>query len=1260
MAETHSKTVLSHGKKSVDIIEFDKGFYNKKSVVLMPAKVGSDDGPTGDAKDTNNLMLFEGVAGLAAVYKQFEHDPRRRLILTGHTDQGEGSDLAIEFDLAKKRAEAVYCLLAGKKDRWAQLAREKHCLQDCKWLMTYFKISRPAFDCDPGGIDDSWNDNTYKAVKKFFKAVKDHLKLTIKHEELADQVKEHDEKLWPEVIWKAVFELYIEDICTMGKIKKDKIGDVRTKKLKFAKTGKQFIGCGASFPLKDPQKSNYQKDEYRRVEALFFYYDHVPGYKKRKPKFVCPAAVNKAHEAKHCPIYFDKHFYVNYIKPLDDLNMIAYHMKFDFFNLLKIKNKKPQIRQVPEGLQIQAYNYTGTGASVKKEKILTITKYHKGIYTIKVPDDKDRKNIHFEFSNIIKPEASKKRRWVYTKNKSAAPKLEIKSDTDIEKLMKPGKYSERICYYDLPHEWSSENYWTRYKEGAAWKSGRFHDVLKKLKLKPYDKEAADINNPLIFSLDDIVLVDADGKQDIKDKKQDDTSEKLSSKSRLALFHVVKKTLAVYKPRNDDSIQTPKIEAPFFSSIDFKKEKSAGVDVYRNVITDVPPLTRGILFANDFYSVFDKRAGQKVNTFDPKKFHVKGCRAACLKDADVHCPMIMKAGGYFDTGSKITLTGGNKTVNGTGAKFVGNVKPGYKIQIWDGLDGTGQNKWKAKEHVIQTVNSNTQVTLVNAPAPADAGNNLYFRAVPPHHLYFCEVVGNYELHYIHFGCPVNEPGGLKVRSFLLVYWNGRYKDVTDTTLAAPYHTVTANDVENFERIGCKNAIERWNQKEYLMEPYKLDADGKGKVQIMPVFFFEAKKSDRGGKHKCLVSVTNRESDGEMGVDNSKMYYLDYKIRNYLSAAQYGGPARFRDIDGEEFEGLTCSHEYGHAMGLFDDYAYHYGEHKTSDDAYFGQWYLGMPYHHDLGSMMQTNRAPRLKEMYHFLNRINDAAKNNDELKKILNETEYQAVNRYKKGGSTKTMRYHLKKSPNDYRDIYKPFKLERGRNTGTGKADLYLYKLGVDEMARTIKINGNPPGFPFDGIQVVFLKIGFDFKDFHDTSDPDPTKHKWNRWTDPTAPDKSVWMENVRSEIKNLNHKYYLKNNGAKRDFKHTFIFFFPVCLDYKAVNAKAKAAASGNAAAKTAAGNAAEAATKAAANYTIEVTYNKTNKVVARAAPLTTLKVGNLANKKWIAKYIVGKDPGGTTAGNPGNITKADFRFVQTWIRSNSGLNDNSFNIIGT
>jgi len=948
----------------------------------------------------------------------------------------------------------------------------------------------------------------------------------------------------------------------------------------------------AVFPMKTPDDSKYQKDKYRRVESLFFYLNDVPARKKGVPKIVCSPATDKAHVEKDCPFYHDKHFIANYLNPLEEINMIVYHMKFNAYNPISLRNGYPRNRRLPEGLTLQAVHYVKKGGKTVKEKIKTITKFHNGIYTAKVPDDPKRDDINFEFKAVTQLTPKLERLWIYTKDKDTEPVLIKKFDKDIDALLTPDKYHERLCYYDLPYEWRSMNYFTDYKAGDAVKTYRFQTVIKKkLKLKPYGTEESDVDNPMVFKLDNIVLMDKNGNQVIKDQDKNGNSKELSKKSRLSLFNVSKDELKLYRPRKDSTDALPAEESSFYSQLDFKHELKSGVDVWRNGIHRVPSNTRGIMFCGKFYSVFDKRAGQKAGTWKPSKFQIKGCRAAVLEDTKMHSVM--------------------------------------------------------------------KVKYTNAAT---------------HYRYFCEGVGNYELHYIHLACakipPETYKGGYKACSFLMVYWNGRFVK-RQVALPSPYdpskttiqnHTVSNIDMENYEKVGCKNAKKRWEEKGYTLEPVSLDAEKKGNIQIKPVYFFEAKTATRGGKHKCEVKISNDESDGVMGVSSSGMYYLDYTIRHYMTSLN---PLGYEDLDGSRFKIFVMAHELGHAQGLDDDYAYHNGHLKNATDGCFRQYYLGMPYQDDEGSLMNNNRAPRTKHIYQIMNRLNDAADDNALLKKTLKSSRYQGIFRYTKSGAENVLKFHLSKSPNDYRDIYKPFKTKRRLTTGTGKVDVALYKMGEDEMSRSIKIGPTPPNpkqlaFPFDGILSVFIKIGFVFKNYTDNSDPSNVIN--NTWV---GADKRNWMRDVRAKIRKFNNRFYL--SGTNADFKNTYIYFFPLCLDYKAINRKYKRKKSGTAAQKTAAGNAAELATKNAANITIEVTLNNKLEASARTSPLTKLKVGNSVSAKWIAKAVIGQDPGviqGKNAAwtawpNPTaaqvEFVKADFDFIKNWINSASCLNGGAF-----
>ncbi len=673
---------------------------------------------------------------------------------------------------------------------------------------------------------------------------------------------------------------------------------------------------------------------------------------------------------------------------------------------------------------------------------------------------------------------------------------------------------ERLKYYDLPQEWSSQNYWTRY-DGSMDKGDRFLKVLKDVKkIKPYGGATTTASQPLVFSLDDIVLLTEAGSQVVKDKSALDSSADLSDKSRYTLFYIKDDNLVRYKPESADY--------PYFTDFKFQE----------NLIYDTPSdgQIRMVAFANDCYHVFDKRAVRDAS-FDATK-HVLGCRAARLKDTKWHVSV--------------------------------------------GMNG-GSNTWG-------------------------------------HQRYFAATTGNFDLHFIYDGCVLAGPDKIKRRAFLLVYWNGFFKSQN-----AP-HAVAAGDVANFATKGLKNAFERWEDKGYTIEPVK--DDGSCDIQIKPVFFFEAKRDNRGGKPKCTVTVSSDSSTGWMGIATSDMYKEDYKVRDYLGVGQ------FRDIDGKIYETLVVSHELSHAMGKDDEYAYHEGDiaagFRNADDGVYSQYYLGSPYQLDGGSIMLDNRAPRMKQLWFFTNWLNDAAKDVNQLKPLVKDSQFKLVHRY----GANTLTYHLADSPADYRNIYAPFKSQKRLGVGTGDLDVGLYKLGQDEMSRNIKIGGTKPAFAFDGVLAVFLKISLSFR----SGSAGGTDGSGN-WTAAAQTIINDWKTGLLSQIKALNNRFYLANSAA-HDFKNTYVYFFPICLFDSPT---------------------------AVTHYDIEVTLDSTNAIRTRSGK--TLKLGNEASKSWVANYILGKNDGAVRAAQrrllgtdkPG---KDELAFLKTWIEGQFA--GSTFNLTGT
>jgi len=1150
-------------KVNIHIIEMEDVLFHLNSAVMMPQKPSGKSSSDGTDLGDKEYEEVSGVKALALVFRQFEFNPNIRMLISGHTDTS--GTAKFNFVLSGERANNILYLLNGEKEKWCEVCANRHKVEDYQQIMKYFN-ARLKKNCNPGKIDNKCGFRTNLATKNFFKEI-----TPASVNALLKIIKDDSEKRWPNEAWKPVYDLYSEELQDALEITSGQLKGSRKKLRESTDDLLKSVACGASFPIEEKEKKNYRSQRNRRVEILIFDKDEVPELK-------CPVDTDKVHEEKDCPLWRKFYFIPFYIEP-KDLHSVVYHIKFIYYDRIR----KTQL-SVPDGLKIKAYEDN-------QKLIPTETIFKNGIYYVKVVFvnkiiDPVRTEFYFEFET--------KDSWIFTKNDKTNPEIKIETSANINKL----DFNHRQKYYDLPTKWSSRNYWTRY-DGDVNKGKRFEDVFKNVKkFKPFGDEITAPDKPIIFSLDDIVLIDKDGRQNIndlmntmpKDKKKNYNPLNLlnpglcdlSDKSRYSLLYIKDEDLVVYNPDTDD---------PYFTNYEFTE----------NLITDTPTdgQIRLIIFANDFYSVSDKRTA--INDKFKAKNHILGCRAANINDPDILC--IMK------------------------------------------LLGQG------------------------ASAP---------------YRYFAKDTGHFDLVYLHNGCEISSVDDLKMRSFLLIYWSGFIKKKS-----GDLHVLNA-DINNFKKHGMTNAKERWESKGYTIEPKSLDDQEKGKVQIKPVFHFEVKKSDLGGKPKCTVDVKSR-GGGWMGFYSSGINKRDYQQRDKH------GRGTVTDYDEKGYMNFSWAHELGHATGKDDEYAYHKGQKYDAKENYFYQYYPGMPYHFDLNSMMVKNEAPRMKQLWFFINRINDASKNDNELKKVLNETQYKIVYRFTKSGRERTFNYFLEKTlSKDYRDIHSPFKLgettfEAGRTArrevpavpargskpaipripprpavqGKGIASLFLYKMGEDELSWNIKINNRQMFFAFDGILVVFLKIAFKFSDFRKIDGA------WQKWTDHGAPDKQTWIDSVKDKINTLNGRFYMQNDGTNADFKRTYIFFFPICLDLNkvAADAKIKKPTSPN-------------ADFSKAHYTIDVIYN--NKAdVPQPVNDNELMVGNSVSRHWVARYIFGQDAIWTGAisnykgrdERPHSVGRNvvvrnidhsaavsynadDFFFIREWLRHE--LVDNSFQLRGT
>lgn len=570
------------------IVEMEDVLFHHNSCVLMPtgpAGLSSEDGAADDSADEaaarEQQRVVTGFEVLALVLREFEVNPHQRMVFAGHTDTSGRADY--NFELSLMRAQNAQYLLTTESAAWADLCYRKHKIEDYQQIMKYFATRHRDWNCDPGRLDNIWGDNTRGATENFFAA--NNLSPAV-----YQQVVRDGNKRWPVTAWEKVFELYQAEICRVLGISHAGL-ETMIDNLVYIDDEKKCLGCGESFPIDQAEQDNYRSQTNRRVEIFLFAEDE-------EPVLDCPDRVSTVHTTEECPLRNRHHFQPAYIDPAD-LTAIAYHLEFVYYD-----RTKQSYEDVPAGLAIGAFEVVGD----RTREIRATTSYSDGTYIVRVQDNPDRDELFFEF-------ATDGRRWIYTDSDGATPEIREAAPDTVAGL----PWTDRIKYYDLPRRWSSRNYWVHNQSNTS-AGRRYEDAMDNRDIKPYGDNTTTMDEPLVFSLDDIVLIDGNGRQSIHDKSDAGGNLDLHADSRITLL---------YLDPDDEfkmKIFDPRDTHPYFSDIAFDN----------NLIIEFMELkiARLVVFAGQFYSIWDKRT-EHVPGFSYDNGHVIGARAAVRNDQGNH-------------------------------------------------------------------------------------------------------------------------------------------------------------------------------------------------------------------------------------------------------------------------------------------------------------------------------------------------------------------------------------------------------------------------------------------------------------------------------------------------------------------------------------------------------------------------------------------------------------------------------------------------
>jgi hypothetical protein len=834
---TNKTAVILCKKIPVLVIEMEDVCYHAGSGLLLPEDpAGTKEGES----DSQAQKKVSGVAALALIFRHFEEAPYRHLLIVGHDDT-EGSPQQ-GFDISKKRAEGVYYLLTGKKKEWCEHALTSHTIKDFQQIMLYYHLVK-GWNCNPGEINDKWSPKTEKAVKVFFDEIS---KFGGTKKVDSSAVSSSPKKKWPIEAWEIIYDFYESLMFSALNGGKPVTGETLAKargRLRFLDENKPIVACGDSFPTSHFGKKHFRSQADRRVEMLLFSDDIKLNY-----SLPCPKTTTSRHTVKQCPLHKLSHINRTYISP-SDLNSALYHIKFEYYD--KIRG---EVCFVPNGLKINAFKAGHPPNYHWEDK--------NGVYAIRIyniPGGKRENDVHFTFET--------KNVWVYTKDKNSQPKIVYtfadvdpslpKTPITREELAKK-PFSERIHYYDLPEQWDSRNWWCRIDQ----KSGFFSNLIV---------DITSISAPVVFFLDDMVLVDSAGSLEITDKDGEGSSKPLHadrSRIRFLVVDPASKQLGLFQAKEGDplfqfavkydkDLTNPgdKITDP--SKFLFQKNSSG---TPYNGVRAPGRHVRAVLFCGEIYDVTNKRTQKNV---DIKKGQVLGARAAVKDDKDVHHSESMQA----------------DTLN----TFIHYPRIG-NFDIHYLHEGTCDNQHDYSYAVIYWS------AVINADTAPIIGGTPDQRAATPKEVADFKTIGmdNSMRAWNRKGYIFTDSTGLKSRLIIKPFF---IFEAFESFNYVPPHAIDFTDDDYdvlFKRNDFKNAL----------------------------------KSSYGGKPKVIAFITCEEKGSWVLSTHSphrKYGLADLAIKDMKENPNYfTGYYPYTEF-GELYKGvLAMGHEIGHATGQVDDY------------------------------------------------------------------------------------------------------------------------------------------------------------------------------------------------------------------------------------------------------------------------------------------------------------------------------------------------------
>jgi hypothetical protein len=242
-------------------------------------------------------------------------------------------------------------------------------------------------------------------------------------------------------------------------------------------------------------------------------------------------------------------------------------------------------------------------------------------------------------------------------------------------------------------------------------------------------------------------------------------------------------------------------------------------------------------------------------------------------------------------------------------------------------------------------------------------------------------GRYELHLV--PAPFVKDPVTKLDLFHGLVYVGS-KVTGQSTVGGGGKPYSGNVVSNFYTLLTQAAV-RWSQGHpgvasagIQQKDYRVTSDNAGDSSIMRLRFFFNERSDN--KHTFAIALTvdaSTNDDNRSFVQGSQMTYYDSAVNGDSTPG-----AIVKDLDNMPAYWHTLAHEFGHVLGLPDEYyepvfppdpAITLADPFLPTYSQYDGWKSGArPYWQDDKAIMLVNQLLRLRHVWHHVRAFNDDA------------------------------------------------------------------------------------------------------------------------------------------------------------------------------------------------------------------------------------------------------------------------------------------------